>query len=167
MPIELPNINVCCYNYDGYIWWFLVLCFLHYFGLKIWNSWFRLIIKSCRYIIMWFCKMSINLQSSARLHTPDVRTKWISFKFSGFLPWRNSMQVPCNAITVLRMNVLDLQKQITSNAWWRSDTITVLCHFVPATCGVLYSVGVHGDIETNFSYFVSIFILSGNETGRP
>lgn len=65
---------------------------------------------------MLFCKMSINLQGSVKRCTPDVRTKWISFKFSNFLPWQNLMQVSCNAIVVLSVNVLDLQKQIMSNA---------------------------------------------------
>lgn len=72
--------------------------------------------------------MSTNLQSSARRCTPDVRTKWISSKFWDFLPWQNSMQVSCNAIKVLTVNVLDLQKKLTRHGWWRFDAITFLIH---------------------------------------
>ena len=128
---------------------------------------------------MLFCKTSINLQGSVKRCTPDVRTKWISFKFSNFLPWQNLMQVSCNAIVVLSVNVLDLQKQIMSNAWWRSDSINSVVSFSNLLWGLFFSIitfciysniGVHGAssqyIEiTNFIFHVSVCISihSGGE----
>lgn len=82
--------------------------------------------KSCRCIRMLFCKTSTDLLSSVRHCTPDARTKWISFKFSDFLPWQNLMQVSCNAIIVLIMSALDLQRQVTRHGWWRFDAIIFL-----------------------------------------
>lgn len=70
--------------------------------------------------------MSINLQSSVRHCTSDVRTKWISFKFSDFLHWQNLMQVSCNAIIVLIMNALDHRRQIMWHGLIRSDTRTFI-----------------------------------------
>lgn len=70
--------------------------------------------------------MSINLQSSVRHCTSDVRTKWISFKFSDFLHWQNLMQVSCNAIIVSIMNALDHRRQIMRHGLIRSDAITFI-----------------------------------------
>jgi len=117
--------------------------------------------------------MSFNLQSSVRDCTPDVRTKWINFKFSNFLPWQNLMQVSCYAIRVLSMNVLDLQNLIMSNAWWRSGKLTVFFYFsnlvlagiifVIITFCVYLNIGVQGVLSQyteiiNFIFHVSVCI---------
>lgn len=77
--------------------------------------------------------MNINLQSFVRHCTPDVRTWWISFKFSGFHPWQNLMQVSRNAIILLNMSALDLRKQTTRDAWGRSVIITLFYIFQSGT----------------------------------
>lgn len=86
------------------------------FYLQIFNSTLEI---SCRCIRLPFWLMNINPQSSVRHCIPDVKIKWTNFKFSDSLPWRNSMQVSCNATKVLSMSVLDLQKQLMSIVWIR------------------------------------------------
>lgn len=173
--LKLLNINVWWYHIRIIFVDLVIFGPLLCFGPGIWIWWSILQIywgKLCRCIRMLFCKTSINLQGSVRRCTPDVRTKWISFKFSNFLPWQNLMQVSCNAIVVLSMNVLDLQKQITSYAWWRSDTInSVLSYsnllwglfFAMITFCIYLNIRVHGAsshyIEIiNFIFHVSVCI---------
>lgn len=113
---------------------FHIYCMSSFLCTHLWSLHFFLIalqiLSRCIRISLW--ETNINPQSSARHYIPNVRKKWTSFKFSGFLPWQNLMQVSFIATKVLSKSVLDLQKQSTSVAWRRLGIILIFYFFIPS-----------------------------------